>query len=490
MRFFTLSVTPVLFLILSVGILFQAQTQDVYPGWAFYSSGRDCYLYDVDKNLVHTWTSQYSVAGAARLLRDSSALYSGRNPDGWSGGAMTGGQLQIIKWNGELAWDFQYATSQYCIHHNLEFLYKSNDPEALPNVLVACYEKETGTNKLPDKITEIKPTGQTTGEVVWQWYAWEHKTSDPDDNPERLDEDAGGSGGMMSDWNHVNSVSYNYDLDQIVIGAKAFGEFLIIDHSTTTEEASGSSGGTYGKGGDLLYRWGHASNYGISGSDYLDASMNSGFHAACWIPKTFPGTVEPVPGGGNVLIFHNYAKDAVEVELPGDGDGIYPRNSGEAFGPDEPVWTYDMGSAGSHEGSVQRLPNGNTFICDARGSIYEVTSSGQKIWTLSATTNQALKYAYSYFDPQTYAKKKISRQNSTGLNVYHNPVSGYIHISFENRGKNAQVTMFSLNGKELFSKTVRQDKYRWNTGKQPGGIYLVTVTIGEMVFSRFVKVIK
>ena len=140
----------------------------------------------------------------------------------------------------------------------------------MPNVLVACYENETGTGRLPDKIVEIKPTGLNTGEVVWQWYAWEHKTTEPNDNVGFLDESLGGNGGMMSDWNHVNSISYNYELDQILMDLKSFGEFIIIDHSTTTEEAKGSTGGKYGKGGDILYRWGHASNYGMVGNDYLD----------------------------------------------------------------------------------------------------------------------------------------------------------------------------------------------------------------------------
>ena len=66
----------------------------------------------------------------------------------------------------------------------------------------------------------------------------------------------------VADWMHANAVDYNEDLDQIMISAREFNEVWIIDHSTSTAEAASHSGGMYGKGGDLLYRWGNPEAYG------------------------------------------------------------------------------------------------------------------------------------------------------------------------------------------------------------------------------------
>ena len=62
----------------------------------------------------------------------------------------------------------------------------------------------------------------------------------------------GSINGYNGDWMHINSIDYNPILDQIVISSRNTNEFYIIDHSTSTEESSGHSGGNYGKGGDFL----------------------------------------------------------------------------------------------------------------------------------------------------------------------------------------------------------------------------------------------
>ena len=59
------------------------------------------------------------------------------------------------------------------------------------------------------------------------------------------------------DWLHTNGIDYNAEYDLIVLSVPRMNELWVIDHSTTTEEALGSTGGRWGKGGDLLWRWGN-----------------------------------------------------------------------------------------------------------------------------------------------------------------------------------------------------------------------------------------
>lgn len=466
---------------LLTGVLYHISAQEPYEGLTFYSSGSSAYLYDMDKNLVHEWKSTYNAAATAHLLRDSSVLYSGRDLNGWTGGVLQGGRFQIIKWNGDLAWDFRYSSSDYCPHHNMEIMYYTDDPNEVPNVMAALYVNETGVSR-PDKLVEIKPTGLTTGEVVWEWYSWEHRTNDPDNHPELLDQS---SSGGMGDWTHVNNISWNRELDQLVVDIKSFLEIIIIDHSTTTQEAAGSTGGTYGKGGDILYRWGQASNYGISGSDDL-----RGFHGGAWVHTVCPRTFEELPGGGNVIIFHNDQDELLEIELPGAGDGIYPRDPGEAFGPDSPVWTSDQNLAG-HEGSVQKLPNGNVLYGDPTAGIVEITSDGDVVWSLSTRCNQARRYSYSYLDQSVgVTEKPVSYKKDLSFYIHYDPQNSHAKILFNNPVNNAQVTIFTINGKKVFSNNCIEKHLYWNIKNQPCGIYIVQVKIGNESISKFFNLVK
>src|SRR5678815_4211721 len=142
-------------------------------------------------------------------------------------------------------------------------------------------------------------------------------------------------------------------------------EMYVIDHSTTTAEAAGHTGGNSGRGGDLLYRWGNPVAYG-AGTE-ADQQL-FGQHDAQWIPAGSPGA-------GNILIFNNgldrpagQFSTIEEITPPVDAQGNYALTPGSAYGPALPSWNYTAAIPTSfssdHISGTQRLPNGNTLICD------------------------------------------------------------------------------------------------------------------------------
>ncbi len=318
-------------------------------------------------------------------------------------------------------------------HTREEALAAGRDPELL-----------AGEEFWPDAVYEIRPTRPVGGEVVWSWHAWDHLVQDfdpeapnyaaPASRPERIaingdrnpdppteEEEAEeqaqmaalGYGGddadavddaqedaaedtdepedpevaalkkrtENADWMHTNGIDYNAALDQIVISVRRFDEVWILDHSTTTEEAAGSSGGKYGKGGDLLYRWGNPFAYGMG--PWEDRQL-LGQHNVQWIP-------EGLLGGGNLLAFDNGTEQdrawstVDEWWATRDAAGNYVREEGKPFGPAAPVWSYAAAEPteffSSFISGMQRLPNGNTLVCAGnQGWVFELAPDGEVVW--------------------------------------------------------------------------------------------------------------
>lgn len=193
----------------------------------------------------------------------------------------------------------------------------------------------------------------------------------------------GAMGGGGADWMHTNAISYHPEFDQILLSVKHLNEIWVLDHSTTTAEARGHSGGKYKKGGDLLYRWGNPIAYRGGAPDMRQLFEQ---HNAHWIPRDRPGA-------GHVLLFNNGApregrawSSVDEIALPCDAEGNYasPREDGLLL-PEKALWSYtapkkeDLFS--SFISGAQRLMNGNTLICEGeKRRLLEVTSEGEVVW--------------------------------------------------------------------------------------------------------------
>ena len=109
----------------------------------------------------------------------------------------------------------------------------------------------------PDGVVEIQPIYPNGGQIVWQWHVWDHLVQNYDStknnygtpaaHPELIDPNAAYPKAIPAFWNHMNSIEYNADLDQIMLSVRGQSEFWIIDHSTTTAQAAGHTGGRTAK---------------------------------------------------------------------------------------------------------------------------------------------------------------------------------------------------------------------------------------------------
>src|SRR5258708_38272913 len=93
-----------------------------------------------------------------------------------------------------------------------------------------------------------------------------------------------------------------------MLSPREFSEAWILDHSTSRAEASGHQGGRYGKGGDILYRWGNPRAYraGTAKDQRLFQQ-----HDTQWIPAG-------LSGGGSMLVFNNGGGRPGGQQFPGD----------------------------------------------------------------------------------------------------------------------------------------------------------------------------
>lgn len=292
----------------------------------------------------------------------------------------------------------------------------------------------------PDAVYEVRPERPNGGSVVWEWHVWDHLVQDVDaekpnygivaDHPHRLDinwdrpkskgeaapqamsdqerrrlialgylpadDDDGsdnrdnandgdrrgrGGPGSRADWLHTNSIDYDAEHDLIVLSVRTTNEIWVIDHSTTSEEARTSKGGRRGRGGDLLFRYGNPAVY-----DCGDASDQRFFrqHDATW--------VDLGNGRRSLLVYNNgpgrpggdaSSVDEIPVTIP--EKGLFPRLESGAFAPSDPSWTYMAPERetfySSHISGANRLPNGNTLICEGHsGRFFEVTPGGETVW--------------------------------------------------------------------------------------------------------------
>jgi hypothetical protein len=379
-----------------------------YDGYnLFYPHNQpNVYLLDNCGRIVHVWEDDASFRpGNTAYLMENGNLIKTKRPAAvandpiWAGGG--GATVEIRSWDNDLLWTFTLNDSLYRLHHDIE-------PLPNGNILMLAWEKKTAEEAIqagrdtsllpdgelwPDYLIEVEPVGESDFNIVWEWHIWDHLVQDYDatkdnfgvvvDAPSKMDINYTSNDGG-ADWMHSNSIDYNEDLRQVLISIPFFDEVWVIDHSTSTEQAAGETGGLAGRGGEILYRWGNPAVYDSGTAEDQTLFFN---HDAHWVDQFLDFSH---PDYGKIAVFNNrVGADYSTVNIftpPFDMYSWGYTQSGSTFGPDEFDWTAQhpvdstlMWSTGLS--SIQVLPNGNTLICVGRfGYVFEMTPDEEIVW--------------------------------------------------------------------------------------------------------------
>ncbi len=363
------------------------------------------YLIDNCGEVVHQWDNTSGLDLHAKLLPSGNLVYLRSN------------KIYEEDWSGNIVVEITANTSNFNFSYeviklpNGNYLCLGRRGMSTQEFIDQGFNLDGASPAVVDVVVEVNPSGT----IVWEWNIADHVIQERDanlgnygvvaDHPELLNLDAIST----YDWTNwesfmINGMDYNVELDQIVLSIRKMSEIAVIDHSTTTAEAAGHTGGNSGKGGDILYRWGNPQNYGRgTAADrelYFQHNPNwiqNGEHAGKLICYN-NGLSRTVPA-------LNYSEVPI-LNTPIDENGHYHIQEGMPFGPMTP----DINFQGNNEdapfysgytSAATMLPNGNTFITEGLAShILELNIEGELVWSYQAPTAgwlfRAEKYPVDY----------------------------------------------------------------------------------------------
>lgn len=511
---------------------------DVFEAYTLISINNKSFLFNNCGEVINEWESNYLPGNAVYLLENGDLLRTGRTNSTTISFGGRGGVIEKYSWDGDLIWQFFYDTPQYRQHHDVYPMPNGNVLILAATLMTAEEAIQAGRNPalLPQgelynqQIIEVSPVGFDEANVVWEWNVKNHLIQDFDItknnfgnvglNPNKLDINFVNGLSGNANWLHFNSIQYDEVLDQIVISSRNLSEIYIIDHSTTTAQAATGDGGIYGRGGDLLYRWGNPQAYRQGNAS---ARKLFGQHYPHRIPQGLNNE-------GKIILFNNgngrtpLFSEVFIIDTPFDSPGFYSYETNTMFGPSTPDYVYvdteDITNFYSPIlSSAQVLPNGNMLICSGgRGIIFEINPNEEIVWkyivpinnetgviaeqgqTTQGFLNQtfrAIKYAPDYpaftgkdltpgdpieLDPDLTPCNNLSIDefNTTQIKIWPNPSNNYLHIS--SNGIIGKIEIFNVLGKNVLqlnaTKLIEVSNFET-------GIYFLQIELNNNTMQQF-----
>ena len=518
----------------TVGLLSYNQDQ-AFDGYTLFFPRNQSTVFLIDNcgEIVHQWDDEdiYVPNNAVYLLANGNLVKCKKNFNGFTGVEGSGFFVEIRSWENELLWSYKSNSPEERIHHDIEILpngnilmiaweFRSKD-EAIANGRLE--ETITSGELFPDYIFEINPS---TNEKVWEWHVWDHLIQDVDstklnfgivsEHPELVDINYVENVGANDwDWLHMNAIDYHAGLDQIMLCVPYFNEIWIIDHSTSTSEAFGHTGGNAGMGGDLLYRMGNPQSY-KNGTE--DDQILFFPHDTHWANEFLPADH---PDYNKILVFNNRVEqnvssmeifenpwDVMESNYPTINRLFQPTFFENSITHPTPSSFYSAGLS-----SVQVLPNGNILGCSGgQGYLMELNPENEIVWEYKvpikngARVPQGVEIAYwenltfrafkypkdfsafdgkdlsqkgfielnpntTYCDSLTFTKEIV---NDIEVNVFPNPASAELNITWSDREVKS-IKIFNAIGREVLDVLPATNSETIDTSDFVKGVYVLII---------------
>lgn len=287
-------------------------------------------LIDMEGKVVHEWRTPLP-AGYAYLLPGGNLLAlcrtreTARRFPTWQ--LVRSGAVAEIDWDGNVLWQVTHPDH----HHDARLMRNGNvlmlgieevPPDVAAKVRGGLPGSEHEGVMCSDKVIEMTKEG----DIVWEWHAWQHLDPEVDRiTPQDL----------RDEWTHANTVDELTDGD-ILVNFRNISTIAIIERRT----------------GKIRWR--------------LGPEVLAQQHHPSLLPN------------GNILVFDNgvhRANNPLTFSRVLEIDPVTKRI----------VWSYQdrpmFNFYSPYESSAQRLPNGNTFICEGVfGRLFEVTPEREVVW--------------------------------------------------------------------------------------------------------------
>ncbi len=320
----------------------------VYRGYNIFCSRilPEVYLMDMDGAIVHTW----SRPGDNIWVWDHAVM----QPNGDVIVINKFKELLRLAWDSEVVWQREMD-----VHHDVAIL-----PDGSFYAILRGAELHRGLAVRFPSIVHFTPDG----EEIDRWYTYEHlaEIMETFDRRSFLDTILDSMLAAGSEIEFTETVPGKIEANTLKDGRVLYDYFHLNTVTILPETPLGERDPRF-REGNLLICFRNVNQIAILDRDTREILWVWGEGMLQW--PHHPTMVD----SGNILVFDNGvlrgASRVVEVDpVTGSVEWEY------AADPPETFYTFEKGSA-------QRLPNGNTLICDGdNGRAFEITQEGEIVW--------------------------------------------------------------------------------------------------------------